>query len=148
MPLRIRVPARLRFAASLVLALGAFFTPVMAHAQGAGAYWVALDASPPGTRATITYEAALSSPSESVVQITIPGFWVTTKAGPGTSVYQDLSVPGLGNVTVLGAPHLPIVRFDLGVVTSASYAYVSSVQSPTLIHLGFNVWPRPRPAEF
>src|SRR5262245_51184517 len=134
------MPRRIPTAAIAAIALALATT---AHAQP-GPTWVPLDAQPAGTPATIVFQAALSSPSTSVFDITIHGFWSTSKVGEAGSVYQSIEVPGLPNKAQHGAPNLPVARFDLGLVNGAD---VAALQPPIVFASqalpGYNVWPAP-----
>lgn len=128
-----------RFVIAAVLAT---FAAATAHAQSPS--WVALDAQPAGTPATIVFNAALSSPSLSVLDVTIHGFWSTPMVGSDAQVYQSLEVPGLPNKSQHGAPNLPVARFDLGLTNGADAA---TMQPPLVFASqslpGYMVWPKP-----
>jgi hypothetical protein len=123
-------------------ALLTIFATATAHAQSPS--WVALDAQPQGTPATVVFNAALSSQSTSVLDVTIHGFWSTQKTGTDGRIYQSLEVPGLPNKAQHGAPNLPVARFDLGLTNGAD---VASLQPPIVFASqslpGYLVWPAP-----
>src|SRR6266513_610401 len=103
---------------SVIATTFAILVATSAHAQT----WIALDAQPAGTPATIILNAALSSQSTSVFDVTIHGFYVTQKLGSDAQTYQDIQVPGLPNKAQHGAPNLPVVRVDLGIVNGGDQA--------------------------
>ena len=120
-----------------------------AGAQGSGGpVWVSLDGSPAGTRAQVVLNADLSSRDQTFLDVTIPGFFVTTRAGADGRVYQDLNVPGLPSMTAPGEPRLPIVRADLALSTDALQAVPLAPAMFDLRSLpGYLVWPSPIPAQ-
>jgi hypothetical protein len=106
--------------------------------------WVSFDNQPEGTPAQLVLDAQASDPSVSVIDVTISGMWMTPRMGPDQVTYQDLEIPGLPNLTRIGAPRLPVARFDLGVVTQAQLAQLGQTQSlQTVVLQGVHVWPEP-----
>src|SRR5438105_2094564 len=141
---RRRMPMRHHFFRAQVAALGfAAALATTAHAQS-GPTWIALDAQPQGTPASVVFNAALSSASTSVLDVTIHGFWSTQMVGSDAQVYQSLEVPGLPNKSQHGAPNLPVCRFDLGLTNGADAA---TLQPPIVFASqslpGYMVWPKP-----
>ena len=124
-----RVLAALALTLATTLAL-----PGMAAAQS-GPLWFPLDGSPPGTPADVIFNTAASSPSLSRVELWVHGFWRWEHVGPDLLTYHEIEVPGLQGVTQVGAPQLPVCRFDLGIVTGATAATFSDVQ--VLSHVTF-----------
>jgi hypothetical protein len=109
-----------------------------------GSQWIAFDQSPPGTPASVVFDAAASDPSTSIVDVTLSGLWVSTRVGPDNATYQDLVIPGLPNLSQLGAPRLPLVRFLVGVLSGASSATLAgSLAQQTVTLSGIHVWPEP-----
>jgi len=130
-------------AASIACAL------VLAGSAGAqsGPLWFPLDAAPPGTPTDVIFDVANSSPSVSKVELVIHGFWRTDRVGPDLLSYQEIRVPGLPAITEVGAPELPVYRFDLGIVTDAMGATFTDAQ--VLSHAtfpGMRPWPHVLPA--
>ncbi len=137
-----RPTRRALFAATLML-WPALLAPSPSHAQS-GPTWVALDTQPAGTPASVVFNADASSPSLSVLDVSISGFWVTQKTGTDGRLYQSIEVPGLPNKGQHGAPDLPVCRFDLGLVNGASQA----VMQPPIVFASaalpsYLVWPAP-----
>jgi hypothetical protein len=133
-----------RFAALLA---GLLLATLAASAYAQSPTWVALDAQPAGTPATVALNPDASSQATSVFDVTIHGFWSTPMVGAGGAVYQSIEVPGLPNLRQLGAPNLPVVRVDLGLINSAASA---ALQPPIVFASqslpGYNVWPEPQEA--
>lgn len=103
---------------TLTLALAsALLTPALTAAPDPDhTEWIPiLGVAPPGTPATIVYDASASSATESFFDITIPGFWVHDVEGPDGVTYQRIEVPGLGSPAEAGVPELPVVRLDIAV---------------------------------
>ncbi len=70
-----------------VLATGAPANP--AHAQaGSGTVWVALDSQAAGTPAQVILNDDLSSPTQTWFDVTISGFYATTRVGPDGIIYR------------------------------------------------------------
>ena len=136
------------FAALLALLLPAF-APGNVLAQGPGGpVWVPLDRQPPGTPARVVLNQDMSGPAQTVFDVFVSGFFVTTRTGPDGRTYQDMTVPGLPSESAPGEPRLPIVRLDLGVVTTAPAATLTEFDAIDLQTLpGYLVWPSPIPAE-
>src|SRR5262249_33122122 len=106
--------------------------------------WVPFDGSSPGTPADIVLDAANSTPASTRFDVFIHGLWRTERVGAGGAVYQQISVPGLQSVYAVGAPELPVYRFDLGIVTGAAQATFDEVTvfSEQVIP-GILPWPHP-----
>ncbi|MGH7682024.1 MAG: C25 family cysteine peptidase, partial [Candidatus Eiseniibacteriota bacterium] len=120
-----------------------------AAAQGSGgSAWVSLDGSPTGTRAQVVVNTDLSNRSQTWLDVTISGFFVTTRVGTDGRTYQDLNVPGLPSMSAPGEPRLPIVRADLALSTDAIQA---TPLPPVVFDLrslsGYLVWPSPIPGQ-
>ena len=76
--------------------------------------WVVLDQSQePGSEALVQLDRKASDSRRTVFDITIPGFWMTSKKGDDGRVYQQIEIPGLGSHNELGQPDLPLYRFRL-----------------------------------
>lgn len=123
------------------------FATVLASAQFAQAQtWVPLvSGSPPGTPATVTLDAAASTPQTTWIDVRVFGYWqsIVTVAGSGT--FQRIEVPGLGVYGQEGAPGLPAFRSRLGVVTNASTLAPTSTQIVSQVVLsGVNPYPTPQ----
>jgi peptidase C25-like protein len=132
---------------ALLVLVAALALPGSAVAQGSGPTWVALDEQPPGTAAQVTLNTDLSSASQTFFDVSISGFYVTTRLGDDGRLYQDVSIPGLPSHSVPGEPRVPIVRVELGIVTGATGATLLPVIA-TGVHAlpGYLVWPSPIPA--
>ncbi len=138
----LRPVVRACFAAPLTLA-AALLVAAPGLAQS-GRIWVPLDTQPPGTPASVAFNADASSPSQSVLDVAISGFWVTQKTGTDGRVYQSIEVPGLPGLGMLGAPNLPVCRFDLGLATGAGAAVMLPPEVSASVALpGYLVWPAP-----
>jgi hypothetical protein len=133
----------LRAPAAAVLALLATLstaTPTRAQSSA----WIALDARPAGTPAGVVFNADASSPSTSVLDVSIHGFWVVQKTGADGRIYQSIEVPGLPNKAQQGAPNLPVCRFDLGLTTGAEAATMQPpIVTASAALPGYLVWPEP-----
>jgi len=130
---------RLRLTAASVL-LGLAGLVPFASAQ-TGPLWIALDPMPPGTPADVIL-LPNSSPTSTTFEVSIHGFWRWNRMGPDQVPYQQISVPGLQSILQIGAPELPVLRFDLGIVTGAPNAVLSEVQVLSQQVLpGFHPWP-------
>jgi hypothetical protein len=87
------------------------------------AEWVALDAgAPPGAAVEVTLDEELSDASQTTFVLSIKGFWVEEKQGPDGTLYQKVTVPGLGSHNQTGAPDLPLMRFNVAIPTTAALA--------------------------
>ncbi|MCU7906840.1 MAG: hypothetical protein KZQ76_13555 [Candidatus Thiodiazotropha sp. (ex Epidulcina cf. delphinae)] len=79
-----------------------------------GRRWIALDDNQePGASAVIQINDRASNAKQTVFDLSIPGFWMTSKRGPDGKRYQKIAIPGLGSHDRLGAPDLPLYRFRL-----------------------------------
>jgi hypothetical protein len=112
----------LRFAAAFAMA-GSLFAQVPPTTTG----WVPLDSSKPGTPAGIRLDRAGSDANKTTVTIEIHGFYLEPKQGPD-GVYHKLTVPGLGSVSMTGAPDLPTARFNVGVITGAKAVRLAALK--------------------
>ena len=106
-----------------------------------------LDASPPGTAASVTIDPGNSNASQSSIIVVCHGFYVTPRTAPDGSLYSEIDVPGLQKLSIIGAPDLPIVRQSLAIVTNAPQATLTSM-TPLAPRVGFSyhVWPLGGPA--
>ncbi len=133
----------------LVLVALTLAAPHGAHAQeGGGQAWVPLDASPPGTPADVVPVAAATGPAQTVLDVTIHGFWVTPRSGPDGTAFTQIFVPGLQRLALLGAPEIPVVRVPIAVVTDAPGVSLVSVEPlgpPATFTM--HLWPQPVPAQ-
>jgi hypothetical protein len=134
-------------------ALATLLTSIMcqglALAQGAGGpLWVALDGQPAGTPARVVLNTDLSTEVQTYLDVFISGFYVSTRLGDDGRTYQDIDVPGLPSGSAPGEPRLPIVRAEIGIVTTATAAVLSDA---TIFDLrsfpGYQIWPSPIPAQ-
>jgi Peptidase family C25 len=103
------------------------FGALLARADAADPVWVPLDGSPPGTPAQILFDAPASGLEDCWFDIFIHGFWrEDIQPGDGFT-YQRIEVPGLGHITQLGAPDMPVARVRVAVPTSATKVTLASV---------------------
>lgn len=108
--------------------------------------WIALDDSQkPGAPAVIQTNGRASNVKQTVFDLTIPGFWMTTKKGPDGKVYQKIEVPGLGSHDQLGSPDLPLYRFNLAVPYSEGAVRMSGKAQDVRRFQNILVWPQPIP---
>jgi hypothetical protein len=137
--------AALYQAAALLMA-AALFTAFPGPADAAQASWVALDNSPAGTPADITFDAQASDPTASFFDIVVHGFWSTPRVGTDNLTYQQISVPGLNVLQTIGSPELPYAPVELGVVTGAAQMLLAdnTVVSVSLLP-GVLPWPHAVP---
>src|SRR5688572_4851838 len=112
---------RFRLLMISAIALLGFMVSRQANSQAPDSSWVSLDGSKPGTPAEVVFDARSSSRSTSVLNIVIHGFFAETKDGPNGR-YTKVSVPGMPTVEQVGAPSLPVMRFDLAVPASDASA--------------------------
>jgi hypothetical protein len=118
------------------------------HAQGSGPVWVSFDGQPAGTPARVLVDPELSTRDQTYLDVSISGFFVTTRTGDDGRIYQDLSVPGLPSLSTPGEPRLPVVRADLAMSTDAASAAPVPATVLDLRELpGYQIWPSPIPAE-
>ena len=82
----------------------------VSHAQTTAMIWIGLLPSSPGTPATITLDQIASTTQQTVLDVTIYGFWDETKLGSDGLTYHAISIPGLPGMNVLGSPDLPVLR--------------------------------------
>jgi hypothetical protein len=106
--------------------------------------WYPLDESPSGTPAQIVMVPGASNASTTVFDVIVHGFWGEPRVGPGGTTYTKIDVPGLQNLDLVGAPHLPVIRELLAVPTDAgaiSFTGMIPLSAPHTytIHL----WPQP-----
>lgn len=108
-----------------------------------GPTWTALDPdSRPGTPAEVTLDLSASGPTRTTFDLTIHGFWVEELQGPDGRGYQRLEFPGLGSSDAIGAPDLPVLRFDLAVPTTADEATLDVEFADAESFEGYRVWPQ------
>jgi len=139
-----RLRASIPWTLAAALLLSALSSAPRARAQaGAGPTWYSIDGQPAGTPAQIVIDAAASDATRTVGTLTISGFWVTPKTAPDGSSYNDIQVPGLGNMNQTGAPHLPRATFDVGVVTGAANVTLRATTAPSVYIHGLHLWPEP-----
>lgn len=82
--------------------------------QTAERKWVVLDGiQKPGTEAEIRIDPKRSNSRQTVFEMRIPGFWMTSKQGDDGRLYQQIEIPGMGSHNQLGSPDLPLYRFKL-----------------------------------
>ena len=108
--------------------------------------WIALDDSQePGAAAVIQLNDRSSSARQTVFDLKIPGFWMTSKKGPDGKVYQKIEIPGMGSHDQLGSPDLPAYRFKLAIPYSEGE--VTMMAKPQEVRRFENVmaWPQPVP---
>jgi hypothetical protein len=110
--------------------------------------WFALDTQPPGTPAQLVFDAAGSDANMTRGTLTISGFWLVSKTAPDGTPYNDVQVPGLTNLSQLGAPRLPAVQMDVGILTGASMVTLEQASGPAVYFHGVHVWPEPVEAQF
>ena len=136
------VPRRLLpLLASLALAL-----PAGAQVGG-GPTWVPLDASPPGTPASVSIDPANSSATQCAIIIVCHGFYVTPRSAPDGTPFSEIDVPGLPKLGIIGAPDLPVVRQSLAIpTTSAQVTLVSMTPLAPAMGFSYHVWPLGQPA--
>jgi len=128
--------------ASLVLFGGS------ARAQGdpGGRYWMAIGGSSPGTPAEFRLDETQSSLTDTYLDLTIHGFWVTPRIGGDGMLYQQIQIPGLGVLQEAGYPELPVARAEVGVLTTAPTVILADVS--VMARMSFPamlVWPHPIP---
>lgn len=108
--------------------------------------WVSLDDSQkPGAEAVIATNGKLSNSQRTVFDITIPGFWMTSKTGADGNIYQQIEIPGMGSHDRLGSPDLPLYRFKLAVPYSKGVVRLTSEVREMRKFQDILVWPQPVP---
>ncbi|MES9972374.1 MAG: C25 family cysteine peptidase [Candidatus Thiodiazotropha sp.] len=108
--------------------------------------WVALDqGQEPGSEAEVKLNSKASSKLRSVFDITIPGFWVTSKRGDDGRVYQQIEIPGLGSHNELGKPDLPSYKFRLALPFSKGKVSMHAEVQELRRFEDVLVWPQPVP---
>lgn len=95
--------------------------------------WIALDQSQEvGSEAVIQLDRKSSDSRRTVFEMSIPGFWMTSKKGDDGRVYQKIEIPGLGSHEALGLPDLPRYKFRLALPFSqgkvSMYGKVQEIQ--------------------
>lgn len=128
--------------ASLVVTFSAWF------ADSAGAQtWVPVTPnSPPGSPASVVFNAGVSDLNHSVFDVLIRGFWRTTVLAPDGLKYQRIEVPGLDHYGQEGAPDLGIARLRMAVMTQfPDIRLLSVVPQNTVVFPGLRVYPLPKP---
>jgi hypothetical protein len=80
-----------------------------------------------------------------VLELQIHGLWVEEKLGPDGTVYQKVSVPGLGSHSEIGVPDLPLARFDLAFPTTAASARLEVAKGDVKTLRDYLIWPQPVP---
>jgi hypothetical protein len=139
-----------RHARSALLSILAWIAlPAIGLAQGSGGpLWVPLDTQPAGTPARVVLNTELSNAGQTYFDLFISGFYVSTHVGDDGRTYQEIRVPGLPNLSETGEPSLPVVRAELGIVTSATGASLLDATTYDLRSLpGYLIWPSPIPAQ-
>lgn len=120
-------PGRGALAATAVLALGL-------AARAGDPVWITLDGDfGPGSAATVEFNAQASTPTFSVVDVKIPGFWREQVLGADGLLYDRISVPGLSRIGQTGAPDLPAVRVNLAVPTDGDVLHFDSGVSDEVV---------------
>lgn len=111
-----------------------------------GLTWTALDPNrPAGTPAEVKLDLEASSPSRTTFDLAVSGFWVEEKKGPDGRTYQKIEIPGLGSVDTVGAPDLPLLRFDLAIPTGAQRATLAVELTDVRTLPDYRVWPQVGP---
>ncbi|MDX2115729.1 MAG: C25 family cysteine peptidase [Planctomycetota bacterium] len=110
-------------AARLALGAGAVVCLISTtYAQIAGPQWVALDTLPAGTPPSVVVDRGLSSEDQSVLNITIHGFYVTPVNLPGLGNFSRISldINGISSSTMEpGKPEIPVFPLLLAIPTNA-----------------------------
>ncbi|MFZ5564474.1 MAG: C25 family cysteine peptidase [Thermodesulfobacteriota bacterium] len=112
---------------------GLLFVPVEAH-------WVGADRHQPGPPVLSTLD---SNPSRLVVDIQIPGIYMTEVSHQGVR-YHDISIPGGGHATNVGKPSLPTLGRYVALPRGAK-ASVKVVDARFKEMTGYNVAPAQDP---
>ncbi|MCU7802733.1 MAG: hypothetical protein KZQ82_17615 [Candidatus Thiodiazotropha sp. (ex Lucinoma annulata)] len=108
--------------------------------------WIALDESQkPGALAMVQTNDRASNTKRTVFDLTIPGYWMTSKQGPDGKQYQKIEIPGLGSHDQLGSPDLPSYRFSLAVPYSEGEIRMSAKPQDVQRFENILVWPQPVP---
>jgi hypothetical protein len=141
-------PKRARLALFAALALLAIAGNQ--SAATAAPTWIPIDTgAPPGSPATVSYDAGASSTNDSFFDINIPGFW--SEDAPDTSgllTHEKIHIPGSGTFHIRGAPQLPVIRLTLAIVTDASaLSLLSYTPSATQTLPGYLPWPDSEPQQ-
>lgn len=106
-----------------------------------------LDSSlPPGTPAQLILGGSSSDDQGTSLELKLAGFYLVDKKAPDGQTYKQVVIPGLHGQSLPGAPNLPLVRFDIAVVTDAKMA--SLVMAEPVNVMTFDnvlVWPRTIP---
>ncbi len=110
--------------------------------------WVPLDTQPPGTPAQLVLDRANSDPNITRGSLTISGFWLVPRLAPDGTPYNDVQVPGLPNLEQTGAPRLPAVQIDVGILTGAQQVSLVQATGAAVYFHGVHVWPQPIGAQF
>ncbi len=136
-----RLTALLRPLAALA---GAALSIILVPSLSSAATWVPLDSSVPGQPATITCDTTQTSPTQTVIDIHVHGYWRTDRVGGDGRTYQQIEIPGLASIDTPGAPDLPVARFYIAWGTTASEATIDLART-TGVHTfaGQLVWPQP-----
>ncbi|MCX6640915.1 MAG: C25 family cysteine peptidase [bacterium] len=106
----------------------------------AGAEWIATDSAIPSTP---TVALVSHTPSATVLDITVPGFYSEEVREAGT-LYQQLSFGDFAMTQEVGKPQLPIVTKLIG-IPDRSDLRVSVEVLATKTLTGFHVWPAQEP---
>ncbi len=130
-----------RFARFLFVLLAAMAALASAPARARADGWVSLDGSPEGTAAQVTFDGFASDAGETHGHVVIHGFWRTSMQGPGPTTFDDIVVPGLSNFATPGAPRLPVIVFDVGIMTGAADALLELDGVTSELLPGYLVWP-------
>lgn len=117
-----------------------------APAFGQNRTWINIDSTAEGTPADISFDTSASSPTESVFEVVVHGFWLIEKSGPTGEPFTEIEIPGLGRQNVAGAPVMPVAWVELAVPLDATQARLVSAQLINVATFtGINAWPQPIP---
>lgn len=106
--------------------------------------WTSLDGSPPGTPAQAAVDPAQSDGNQTTLTLAIHGLFVAHRLGPDNQSYTAILVPGLPNLSQVGAPALPAYRAVLGLASGAEATLAASERIPGKDFEGY-AWPATRP---
>lgn len=128
----------------LLLASGA----VAQNGGGPGKVWIQVQpGAPEGSPVVAEVVAAQSSAVQTIVDVSVPGYWHTVAVGTDGIAYDRIEFPGADHVGVVGSPEMPCVRLKLAIGSSALSVTLAQIQ--TNLQSTFpatTVYPTPTPA--